>query len=381
MGIILLLTQLSACNKEKPVVAPPPPPKVVTTPVLEQTVPFIMQFPGTVTPYKEVAIKPRVSGYVGAHQFLEGSFVKKGDLLYEIDPQPFQATLDAANAKLEQDKATLAFWTSELKRYNKLVKRGAISKEKRDTTATRKKEFLATINQDKADIQQAKLDLGYAHITAPFDGWIQKTKVYDGAVVSKQVTELTTLIALDPIYVIFNLSRQEAYIIQQLSKQGLGPKKRSDMTGSIILSDGTAYPQEGHVDFTNSSFNPNTDTMEARVIFPNKLPDDADNNQMMLSLIPGQYVPLNLTVGHRPNSLLIPKTALIETQEGSFVFTVDKDNKVKKQMVTTGVAYKGSWIIKKGLKKGDVVVSQGTQKIKKSGVQVSPVKAKKDKPE
>ncbi len=167
------------------------------TPVVQQTITVTMQFPGTVREFQKVLIKPRVSGYIGQHQFKEGSLVKKGDLLYQIDPLPYQAALDAANAQLDQDQATLNFWSTELRRYNKLVKSGAISKEKRDTTATRRKEFTAAIHKDKADIEQAQLNLGYAQITAPFDGFIQKTKVHKGAVVSAQVTELTTLIIVD----------------------------------------------------------------------------------------------------------------------------------------------------------------------------------------
>ena len=373
-GIMLAITQLSGCGKDKPVVPPPPPPKVVITPVVQQTIPITMQFPGTVREYKKVLIKPRVSGYIGQHQFTEGSMVKSGDLLYQIDPQPYQAELDAANAKLEQDQATLNFWSTELKRYNKLVKSGAISKEKRDTTATRRKEFTAAILKDKADIEQAQLNLGYAQITAPFGGFIQKTKVHKGAVVSAQVTELTTLIVLDPVYVDFNISRKDTYTIQDLSRKGLGPKQRSGISGTVTLSDGTIYSEKGHVDYTSITFNASTDTMAARAIFPNERVEQANKSQMTVSLIPGQYVPLTLTVGHRPDALLIPQSALQETQLGSFVYVVDKDNKVKQQIVKKSVAYENYWVIDEGLKKGDMVISQGLQKIK-PGIQVEPVKA------
>ncbi len=376
---MLAITQLSACGKDKPPPPPPPPPKVVITPVVQQTIPVILQFPGTVREYKKVLIKPRVSGYIGSHKFEEGSMVKTGDLLYQIDPKPFQAALDAANAKLEQDQATLNFWSTELKRYNKLVKSGAISKEKRDTTATKLKEFTAAIHQDKADIEQAQLNLGYAQVTAPFDGYIQKTKVYKGAVVSRQVTELTTLIALNPIYVDFNVSRRDAYTIQQLSQKGLGPKDISGISGVVTLSDGSIYSEKGHVDYSSATFNANTDTMEVRAVFPNERVKQANNSQLTLPLIPGQYVPLSLTVGHRPDAVLIPQSALLETQIGSFVYVVDKDNKAKQQIVKQGVAYEHYWVIEEGLKKGDRVISQGLQKITKSGMQVEPVKASDSK--
>jgi membrane fusion protein (multidrug efflux system) len=374
-GIVLAITQLSACGGDQPAPPPPAPPKVVTTPVLQQTIPITMRFPGTVREFKKVLIKPRVSGYIGQHQFIEGSLVKSGDLLYQIDPQPLQAALDAANAQLEQDQATLNFWNTELKRYDELVKKGSISKERRDTAATREKEYAAAVSKANADVEQAQLNLGYARITAPFDGWIEKTEVHKGAVVTAQVTELATLIALNPIYVDFSISRNDAYIIQQLSAKGLGPKQRTDISGTVTLPDGTMYGEKGHIDYISSTFNANTDTMAARVVFPNDLPEHADNSQMMLALIPGQYVPLSLTVGHRPDALLIPQSALQETQQGSFVYVVDKDNTVKQQMVEKGVAYEHYWVIEKGLQKGDMVVSQGLQKIRKAGMEVEPVKA------
>jgi membrane fusion protein, multidrug efflux system len=377
-GIVLTLSLLSGCGgKDKP--APPPPPKVVAAPVLQQTVPIIIQVSGTVKSYKKVVIKPQVSGYIEQRLFTEGMGVKAGDPLYQIDPRPFQAQLDAANAQLEKDRATLAFWNVELARYNKLVKKGFVSKEKRDTAATKQKMFAAAVDKDKADVEQAKLDLGYSRIVAPFDGYIQDTKVYKGAVVTAQVTELTTLTQLDPVYVDFNVSRRDTYTIQKLSNKGLGPKKRSDVTGTLTMPDGTIYPEQGHVDYTSASYNPDTDTTAARAIFPNRKLDHTHQYGLGLTLIPGQYVPLTLTVGKLPNALLIPQTALLETQLGSFVYILSKDNKVEQRMVKKGFAYQQYWVIKEGLKEDETVIYQGLQKIKKPGMQVQPVKTDDNK--
>ena len=368
--IMLAILLLTACGgKEKP--APPPPPKVVAVPVLQKTVPIIMQFSGTVKGSKTVTIKPRVSGYIEQRMFEEGSSVKAGDPLYQIDPRPFQAQLNAAKAQMNRDQASLRFWSIEVKRYNALAKKGYVSKEKRDSAVTKKLEFVAAIDGDKADIEQAKLNLEFSSIVAPFDGWIQDTQVYKGAVVSAQETELTTLTLLDPVYVDFNISRNDAYTIQKLSEKGLGPKKRSDVTGTLTMPDGTIYPEQGYIDYTSASYNSDTDTSAARAIFPNR---KLDQSGIGLMLMPGQYVPLNLTVGKLPNALLIPQTALLETQLGSFVYVLGKDNKVEQRMVTKGFAQQQYWVIKKGLKNGETVISQGLQKIKKSGVQVQPVK-------
>ena len=370
---VLTIFLLSGCGT-KDEVPPPPPPKVVATPVLQKTVPLVIQFSGTVKGSKKVIIKPRVSGYIEQRLFTEGSMVKAGDPLYEIDPRPFQAKLDATIAQLNRDQASLSFWSAEVRRYTALAKKGFVSKEDRDTAVAKRLEFVAAIKKDNADIERAKLDLEYSSIVAPFDGYIQDTKVYKGAVVTAQATDLTTLTLLDPVYVDFNMSRRDAYTIQQLSSKGLGAKKRSDLTGTLTMPDGTLYPEQGYVDYASGSYNPNTDTQATRAIFPNRKLDQVTQSEITLMLIPGQYVPLNLTVGKLPNALLIPKTALLETQVGSFVYVLGKDNKVEQRLVTKNFAYQQYWVIKKGLKNGETVISQGLQKIKKSGAQVQPVK-------
>ncbi|OQK16732.1 hypothetical protein AU255_02155 [Methyloprofundus sedimenti] len=379
-GIMLTISLLSGCGGKDKQQVPPPPPKVVAAPVLQQTVPIIVQFSGTVKANKDVVIKPQVSGYIEQRLFVEGTEVKTGDPLYQIDPRPFQAQLNAANAQLKKDQASLAFWNLELARYNELAKKGFVSKEKRDATDAKQKMYAASVDKDKADIEQAALNLGYCLIVAPFDGWIQETQVYEGAIVTAQETDLTTLTSLNPVYVDFNVSRRDSYTVQELSNEGLGPKKRSDITGTLILPNGAIYPEQGHVDYTSASYNPETDTMATRAIFPNRKINPNDQNNLGLMLIPGQYVPLNLTVGKLPNALLIPQTALLETQQGSFVYVLSKDNKVEQRMVKKDFAYKHYWVIKKGLKNGEQVISQGLQKIKKPGILVQPVKADDSKP-
>lgn len=366
-------TLLSGCGEDDKKTAPPPP-KVVVEPVLKQTVPIIMEFAGTVKGNRKVIIKPQISGYIEQRLFEEGSHVKAGDPLYQIDPRPFQAQLNAAKAQLERDRASLSFWNKEVARYDKLAKKDFVSKEKRDSAVTKQKEFIAAVDKDKADIEQAKLDLEYTRISAPFEGWIQETKVYKGAVVSALKTELTTLTSLNPVYVDFNISRRDAYIVQELSVEGLGPQQRSDITGTITLPDGSEYGEQGHVDYSSADFSPDTDTMSARAVFPNRGIAKKYHFGLGLTLIPGQYVPLNLTVGRRPNAILIPQSALLETQEGSFVYVLGDDNTVKKRMLTKGFAYQNYWVIEKGLKEGEKVVSQGLQKIRKTGMKVQPVK-------
>ena len=377
--MVLSLSFLTACDNREQKKITPALPKVVIAPVLQQTIPITMQFAGTVRGNKEVVIKPQVSGYIEQQLFIDGSQVKTGDPLYQIDPRPFQANLNAAKALLKRDQANLSFWNKEVIRYQQLSKKGFVSKAKMDSVAARQKEFAAAVLKDRADIEQSTLDLEYCSITAPFDGWIQQTNVYKGAVVSAQQTALTTLTSLDPVYVDFQISRRDAYTIQQLSIKGLGPQKRSEITAKITLPDNSTYSQQGHVDYSSASFNPDTDTMVVRALFPNQSIDHTHHSGLALILTPGQYVPIILTVGHRPDALLIPQTALQETQQGSFVYVLGENNKVAKRMLHKGVAYQQYWVIEKGLKAGEQVISEGLQKIRKSGIQVQPVKAETKK--
>ncbi len=366
---------LGACDNGKNKQAPkPPPPKVVLSEVVAKTVPIIADQSGTVKAFQTVAITPRVSGFIEQRLFTEGAEVTAGTLLYIIDPRPFQAQLDAAKAKLDVNQVQAAFHKKEYARYNKLAGSGSVSKERRDTSLTNLNKFNALVEQNNADIRQAELDLEFSRITAPFDGRIQETNVYKGSVVTAQETQLTQLINLEQVYAIYNISRRGFYHFQQLKKQGLTSGKYQDVTASFDLPDGEQSGNIGHLDYISTQIDPSTDTFKSRVIFDNPKNDKGDR-----ILIPGQYVSLHLTVGHRPNSMLIPQTALMETQEGHFVYTVGKDNKVKKQLVEIGDIYQNYQIIVKGLKIGEQVVSQGVQKIRKSGMTIQPITKKTNK--
>ena len=182
LGLIVLLT--AACDgKAKKQAVKPPPPDVQVTEVTQGKVPIVMEFSGTIKAIKTVDIIPRVSGYIDERHFEEGTFVKEGDPLYLIDPRPYKAQLDAYKAQLKLDQASLVFWQKETKRYQSLVKQGAASKEKTEGTIAKRDETLATVAKDKANIENAQLDLSFTNITAPFDGRIQETRINVGNLV------------------------------------------------------------------------------------------------------------------------------------------------------------------------------------------------------
>jgi membrane fusion protein (multidrug efflux system) len=358
LGLIVLLTV--ACDgkaKKQPV--KPSPPDVQVTEVTEGKVPIIREFSGTITAIKTVDIIPRVSGYIDKRYFEEGTFVKEGDPLYLIDPRPYQSQLDAYNAQLKLDQAGLGFWRKETKRYQSLVKQGAASKEKTEATIAKRDEALATVAKDKANIENAQLDLSFTDITAPFDGRIQETRINVGNLVQKQRDVLTTLVQMDPVYVVFNISRSDVFEIQLLKRQGKLFETK-DMRIEILLPDGSEYTLQGKINFISYQINPTTDTVLVRGIIANK----KDQGVGDFDLIPGQYAPVRLIVGQDPAALLIPQPALVESQIGKQVFVVNQDNKVESRSVEVGRGYQGQWIIKKGLKKGEKVIVEGTQKVR-----------------
>jgi RND family efflux transporter MFP subunit len=355
--LIFLLTGCDGKAEKQPV--KPAPPDVQVAEVIQGKVPIVREFSGTIKAIKTVDIIPRVSGYIDERYFEEGTFVKKGDPLYLIDPRPYKAKLDAYKAQLRLDQAGLAFWQKETKRYESLAKQGAASKEKTEGTIAKRDELLATVAKDKADIENAKLDLSFTSITAPFDGRVQETKINVGNLVQQQRDVLTTLVQLDPVYVVFNISRSHVFEIQLLKRQGK-LFEIADMRIEIQLPDGSTYSQQGQVNFISFQINPATDTVLVRGIIANKK-DQAVGDY---DLIPGQYAPVRLILGEDPAALLIPQPALVESQIGRQVFVVNADNKVESRSVEIGRGYQGQWVIKKGLKKGEKVIVEGTQKVR-----------------
>jgi len=346
-------------GKAKKQAVKPAPPDVQVAEVNQGAVPIVMEFSGTIKAIKTVDIIPRVSGYIDERHFEEGTFVKAGDPLYLIDPRPYKSQLDAYNAQLKLDQASLAFWRKETKRYQSLVKQGAASKEKTEGTIAKRDEMLATVEKDKADIENAQLDLSFTNITAPFGGRIQETKINVGNLVQKQRDVLTTLVQMDPVYVVFNISRSDVFEIQLLKRQGK-LFETADMRIEILLPDGSTYSQQGKINFISYQINPTTDTVLVRGIIPNK----KDQGVGDFDLIPGQYAPVRLILGQDPAALLIPQPALVESQIGKRVFIVNQENKVESRSVEAGRGYQGQWVIKKGLKKGEKVIVEGTQKVR-----------------
>ena len=366
-AIGLIIFFIVGCDgKTKKQAVKPPPPDVAVAEVVQGKVPIVMEFSGTIKALKTVDITPRVSGYIEKRYFEEGTIVQEGDPLYLIDPRPYKARLDAYMAQLKLDQAALAFWEKETKRYESLVKQGAASREKTEGTLAKRDEMLAKVEKDKADIENSALDLSFTKITAPFNGRTQETRINVGNLVQQQRDVLTTLVQMDPIYVVFNISRNQVYEIQLQKRQGkVLPVE--EMRAEVLQPDGSKYPHEGKINFISFRINPTTDSVLVRAILPNTKSGDVGG----YDLIPGQYAPVRLILGEDANALLIPQPALVESQIGKQVFVVNAENKVEVRNVEVGRSYQNQWIIQKGLKKGEKVIVEGTQKVQ-PGVVVNP---------
>jgi membrane fusion protein, multidrug efflux system len=369
-GCVLMLLLPGCDDATKSSAAPPPPVTVTVAPVTEGPVPIVMQFSGTVQSVKTVQIVPRVSGYIEKRTFTEGDDVKTGDPLYEIDPRPFQATLDQLTAQLAVNQAALTYANDEAKRYGDAVKTGAVSSQQYDEAVTDQEKATADVAQTQAEIVNAKLNLSFTEITAPFDGRIQQTMKYEGDLVDAYGDPLTSLVDVDPVYVIFNVTRRELYAIQALQAQGLVKKIEESAVIELTRPDGSPYSKQGKIDFVSAQIDPTTDSLTFRAVIANDFTHTREGD-----LVAGQYVPVQMVLGQQPDALLIPKPALLETQIGQHVLVVDKDNKVVTRKVVVGQPYKDQWVITSGLDKGEQVMVDGLQKVRPGHV-VDPQPAK-----
>jgi membrane fusion protein (multidrug efflux system) len=328
-ALSLLPALLAGCDDKSSggAAAAPSPPEVVVAEVTEGAVPIVMQFSGTVESVRAVDIIPRVSGYLEKRFFEEGVDVKAGAPLYQIDPRPFQDAVDSHTAQLALDQANAAYWKSEAERYSEAVKSGAVSQQQYNEATSQSEQATAAVNRTQAQLNSAKLDLSFTNITAPFDGRIQQTREHPGALVDQYQDVLTTLVQVDPVYVIFNLTRRQLYEIQTMQLDA--PHFAANAKVEVLLPNGEAYEKDGKIDFVSARIDPTTDSLTVRAVVPNDFSHGAEG-----LLVPGQYVPVRVILGEH-DELLVPKTALLQTQAGDQVLVVGKDDKSSARAIRT----------------------------------------------
>ena len=344
---------LASCSSEAPPAPPPPEVNIVT--VGTQAVSNVIELPGRVQAYRTAEVRARVDGIVERRLFEEGSYVAAGKALFRIDPRQLTANLNAARAQLARAQATAANARQVVNRYQPLLSEQAIGKQEYDAAVAAQRTAEADVQSAQANLDSARLSLGYATVTAPIGGRARRAEVTEGALVSAaQGTLLTTIEQIDRVYVNFGQSSSDLMAIRRDMESGrlqLPPTARTEV--QLILEDGTPYPVVGHLDFFDLSIDEATGTAALRAEFPN-----ADN-----ALLPGQFVRARIKAGIRPNGILIPQRAVKLSADAATVMIVDAQNKAAIRPVKLGTMEQGQWAIVDGLRPGDKVIVDGLQKV------------------
>ncbi|MEO8301670.1 MAG: efflux RND transporter periplasmic adaptor subunit [Rhizomicrobium sp.] len=331
---------LAACDR--PQQQQMPPANVGYTVVKEQPVPLTVELPGRTNPFAVSEIRPQVSGIIQKRLFVEGSAVKQGQPLYQIDPAPYRATYDSA-------MATLASTKSKAERYAHLLSEHAIAPQDADDAR-------ASYLEARANADAARINLGYTRIVAPITGRIGASTVTEGALVTaQQATALTTISTLDPIYVDVGQSSAQLVTLRRAIQAG-NVSSTGPLTAevSLKLDDGSVYPEKGKLQFTDVTVDPATGAVQLRAIFPNH----------DTLLLPGLYVRATINQGIDPHGILVPQNAVGHDQKGEpTALVVDEKNIARLRMLKTGRAVDGNWQVLEGLKAGDRLITEGLAKV------------------
>ena len=344
---------LASCSSEAPPAPPPPEVNIVT--IRTQAVPNVIELPGRVQAYRTSEVRARVNGIVERRLFNEGSYVRAGTPLSRIDPRELTATANAARAQLARAQATAANARQVVGRYQPLLADQAIGKQEYDAAVAAQRTAEADVQQAQANLESARLNLGYASVTAPISGRARRAEVTEGALVSAgQGTLLTTIEQIDRVYVNFGQSSSDLLSNRRDMGSGKVTAPQFDRVEvQLILEDGTAFPVVGHLDFLDLSIDEATGTAALRAEFPN--PNSA--------LLPGQFVRARIFAGNRSDGVLIPQRAVKLAADAASVMVLDAKNIATPRPVKLGTMVAGQWAILDGLKPGDRVIVDGLQKV------------------
>lgn len=357
LGILILAGVLSACDKA-PVKPAPQPPEVTMQTVQPQTTPLSVDFVAEIKAWREVELRPRVTGLVIKQVFQPGQKVKEGDLLFVIDPRAYDEAVIDAQAKLAEAEASLSRARQDVERYKPLLPDNAIPRQTYDQAVATERQNQATVQARQSLLEKARLDRSFAEVRSPVSGQIGLQKVEVGALASAGQSVLATVSTLDPVVAYFNIP-EAGYIEFTRRHQN---KQRQALPIELLLADGSTYRLPGKIDFADRAFNPATGTLTMRAQFAN--PDGL--------LRPGMNTRVRLTYEVAENVLLIPQKAVSEMLGKYFVSVIDGDNKVEQRAIQPGQRLGDLWIVDSGLKPGDRIIVDGLQKAR-PGMVVKPV--------
>jgi len=364
-----LLAASAGCGKKEPP-PPPPPPEVKVAPVVQRDVPVYIEVIGQTRGSTEIEVRPRVEGYLESVDYREGSFVRKGQLLYTIDPRPFQATVAQARGLQAEAEAQLARAHQDVARYEPLVAKNAISREEYETAVQVERAAEASVNAAKAGVERARIDLSFTKIFAPGPGIVGKTEVYPGTLVGRgQNTLLTHISQVETIHVRVSLPEKDFIEYTRKREERRRAGNTNPLKFELLLSDGSLHPEKGDLVFVDRAVDPGTGTILVEVAFPN--PGSTIRS--------GQFGRVRVAIDEKKGAILVPQRAVTELQGIYNVAVVKPDDTVELRMVKAGERIGTLWLIDEGLKAGDRVVVEGVQKVR-SGMKVTPRPAPAEPP-
>jgi len=340
----------AGCKKEQAAVQPQPP-VVTAEEVVPRDVPVNFEFVAQTQSSHLVNIQARVTGFLDKRVYTEGEIVKEGQVLFLMDPKPFQAQLTQAKAALSMQKATLETARSNLARTKPLAEQNALSQKDLDDATGQFESAAASVEQASAQVDTAQLNLSYTTITSPVTGVTSAAQQTDGTYISTQNSLLTTVAVLSPMWVNFSISENEMQKFRGQADRGLIRKSSNNSyIVEVILVDGSIYPHTGRITFAEPSYNSQTGTFLIRA--------SVDNPKGLLR--PNQYVRVRLKGAIRPNAVLLPQAAVQQGPKGHFVWVVGKDGRVDQRPVVVGEWHENDWFIFEGLSAGEQVAVEGT---------------------
>jgi multidrug efflux system membrane fusion protein len=342
-----------------------PPPQVSVAQVLEKRVKDWDEFTGRLQAVETVEIRPRVSGYIDKVAFTEGSQVKRGDLLFVIDPRPYQAEYDRAAADVKRTKTALDLARIELVRVQRLKDSGAVSEEELDERKSTTAQAEANLAGAEAALETASLNLNFTRVTSPIDGKVSRAEVTRGNLVTGGInggTLLSSVVSMDPIYLYFDADEQSYLRYTHTAHSGVGPSSNAAQNPvQVGLANEEGFPHAGTVDFVDNQLNPQTGTIRARAVLHNK--DGL--------FTPGLFARVQLLVSGEYSAILIEDRAVNTDQSQKYVLVLGADNQIEYRKVTLGRVIDGLRVVREGLKPGDVIVVNGAQRVH-PGVTVTP---------
>ncbi|KAF1710576.1 efflux transporter periplasmic adaptor subunit [Pseudoxanthomonas kalamensis DSM 18571] len=354
LGCVAALA-LAACKpQEQPA---PPPPEVGVVKVAPKTIPLQRDLVGRLAPFRSSDVRARVSGVLLKRLYTEGSDVREGQPMFQIDPAPLQASLSAAQAALASAQASYTNAHVAAQRARQLAPQSFVSKADLDNAEAAERSAAAAVQQAQASVTSARINLGYALVASPIAGRAGKQQVTEGALVGQgEATLLTTVDQLDPLYVNFSMAANEYEQLRDASNVALAGK--GEATVDVVLGDGRLYAHPGSLDFSDTVVDPATGAISMRARLPN--PDHA--------LLPGNFVTLKATLGERNNVFEVPQTGVLRDAASAYAYVIDNEGKVARRNLQLEGAKGDTWLVTSGLSAGDQVIVSGVQKVQDGAV-------------